>query len=253
MGCNTVYCDVVAAGYLRPIRGMDPRSAEQGLLQILPKIAGLFGARQQIDEEILAACVKIIMKRFPFLGFGELKLAYEMYYAGELEVKGAEMYGGIFNAGNMLKILAAYAIHRRKLIAKYSQITDREQAQLQEEHKAEKHRQFLKSIPDEIEARRPSIESWQDIPSYWFEACIELKIFERPVDSEAVRQMQKRAKAAAVEELKTDFGWGKVSPLNDLPTAFKRRDFAKGFEWRSRNREVVIFMKMYCYEKLFEN
>ena len=112
IGGNAAFCEEVATGCANPIRKLDQKIAEKALLALLPQLSGLFGARVRIERNILARCVKIVLKRFAHLGLNELRQAYEMYYAGELAAPGAEMYGGIFNAGNMSKILAAYSDHR---------------------------------------------------------------------------------------------------------------------------------------------
>ena len=85
---------------------------------------------------------------------------------------------------------------------------------------------------------------------YWFEAGIELGLFERPVDSPAIRQLQKEARNAAQQEVNREAQQGReqagarrkvwVAALRDL-------------EAKIQQREVVIFMKMYVYQKLFNH
>ena len=181
IGGSAAFCEEVATGHNNTIRKMDQEIAENALLSLLPQLSSLFGGRIRIEENVLVGCVKIVLNRFAHLGLNELRQAYEMYYAGELAAPGAEMYAGIFNAGNMTKILAAYSDHRRQLIGKYHQILEAEQVKTKEDEKVRKHQQFLQSIPAEIKAKRPNIQSWRDIPLYWFEAGIELGLFERPV------------------------------------------------------------------------
>ena len=254
MDGNPAFCDVVAQGYHFPIRKMEQETAQKALLALLPRLSEQFGGRHHIKEEVLAACVQIILKKFSHLGLKELPQAYEMYYAGELEVKGAEMYGGIFNAANMMKILAAYSRHRQKLIGQYLRlITAAETEKVEKERQHRKRQQFLAGIPEEIETRRPMIKSWRDIPVYWFEAGIELKLFERPVASGAIRKIQQDAKIAAELELRKTEESGQLKPTDDRRSAFRELDFRRQFENRLRQREVVVFMKMYTFSKLIEN
>ena len=250
IGGKAAFCEVVAAGHASPIRNMDQEAAEKALLALLPQLSGLFGGRVQIERTILAGCIKIVLKKFNHLGLNELYQAYEMYYAGELAATGAEMYAGIFNAGNMTKILAAYSDYRRQLIGKYHQILEAEQTKTKEAEKVRKHKQFLQTIPAEIKAKRLDIQSWRDIPIYWFEAGIELRLFERPVDSPSIRQLQKEARNAARQEVDQE-------AQQDREQAGTRRKIwvaaMRDLEAKVQQREVVIFMKMYVYQKLFNH
>ena len=220
MDGNVAFCDAVAKGYYNPIRKTQREYARKALLVLLPKLSDLFGGRHQIKEEVLAACVEIVLRNFSHLGLEELSVAYELHHRDKLDARDAEMYGGIFNAANMTKILTAYTKYRQKLIAHYLRLTEVAATEKAEkERQDQKRQQFLAGIPAEIEAKRPRIQSWKDIPVYWFEACIELKIFKRPVDSEPIRQLQKKAKIAAELELRKieECGNSDRPKINEVP------------------------------------
>ena len=133
-------------GYYEQIRHTP--NAGGRLIILFGELSKAYGGREVITEYILDQCCTIVMEQFPFLSLDEIEVAYRMWAAGDLETKGsAEMYGGSFNAGQVGKVLGAYAQHRKKIVAEFLRTKDAvEEARAdrtREEHARQKYEDAL--------------------------------------------------------------------------------------------------------------
>ncbi|MCB9288890.1 MAG: hypothetical protein H6560_16400 [Lewinellaceae bacterium] len=114
-GVSPALLDATINGYHNQLRHMPAEKAFARLMMAIKEVAQDYGARQAVLEETFTECVRITRKKFAGLGIGEVREAYRMWAAGELNMrKGeAEMYGGQFNAAQLGKVLAAYMEQRR--------------------------------------------------------------------------------------------------------------------------------------------
>lgn len=134
----------------------------------LPVIAQQYGAREVITPSVLKECVLLVLEKFQAIGINEIREAYRLKASGFLDAPGAEMWGGTFNADQLGKVLTAYLIHRRKIVATI--IEEKERAE--EVDRATKRREdFDRRFPGMIEAAKKEVTDWRDVPEYWYDAA----------------------------------------------------------------------------------
>ena len=168
--CSKDFVSLVAVGHAQQIRHLE-RAAGLILME-LPQVAKMYGGRADIDSEVLKECSKLILEKFGFLSIPEIKEAYRQYSTGEIVVKGAEMYGGEFNASQLGKILGAYSNRRRKVLGMYLREKEEEKEKAAREEKQRIMKAaFDKEFPRMIERAKTEISEWREVPAYWYEAA----------------------------------------------------------------------------------
>lgn len=168
--CSIDFLKIVAAGYAEQIRHI-PNAVGRVLIE-LPQVVKLYGGRQDIDSEVLKECAKLIVEKFGMISVLEIKEAYRQWSTGETNVRGGEMYGGEFNAGQLGKILGAYVEKRKMVLGAYL----REKEEQQERERKDQKRKIMKEafdrqFPQLIEDAKTSITDWRDIPAFWYDAA----------------------------------------------------------------------------------
>lgn len=168
--CSIDFLKIVSAGYAEQIRHV-PNAAGRILIE-LPQVVKLYGGRQDIDSEVLKECAKLIVEKFGMISVLEIKEAYRQWSTGETNIKGAEMYFGEFNAGQLGKILGAYTDRRKKVLGVYlREKEEMQEAQSREEKKRIMKEAFDREFPLMIEAAKLTVTDWRDIPAFWYEAA----------------------------------------------------------------------------------
>lgn len=161
--------EVVVEGYHNQIRKRERMNVRADLIILLPQLAKMYGGSKEIETKTLSEAVRLIFKKFGALSVEEIKEAYRDYYSGELKVKGAEMYGGIFNVGAMAKILGAYKERRRKVLGEYLVMADKERDKIEEEkRKEESMKDFEVQFPILLVKGQEEIKNWRGVPSWWY-------------------------------------------------------------------------------------
>jgi len=154
---------------------MDQAQAS-GLVQLeLHRVAAAYGARNEISAEVFSECTQLILQKFPGLGVNEIREAYRMKAAGELEAlpKGkGEMYGGVFNAEQLGAVLAAYLEQRRKALAAYLRHQQNEmEAAERAQTKARQQEEFNRRFPELIENMKAEAQDWRDCPFWLYQSA----------------------------------------------------------------------------------
>lgn len=150
---------------------MDKTDAYKAIDVVLPTIAMMYGQRTEASDLMWKECIRMVYEKFPYLSVVELKEAYRQWSIGEIEVKGAEMYGGEFNAGQLGKILGAYSERRRKVLGTFL----REKEAAQERLKREERN---RAMQEEFDAKFPAmianakISDWREVPAFWYESAL---------------------------------------------------------------------------------
>lgn len=238
-------------GYACQVRHMDKARAA-GMIQIeLERVAASYGARQDIGEGVFSECTQIIISKFPGIGVNEIREAYRMKAAGELESlpKGkGEMWGGVFNAEQLGAVLAAYMQQRRKALAAYL----RHKAEVMEaaEKEAIRERQrseFERAFPALIEKMKEEAKDWRDCPFYLFEASwkrglIRLEEGEKESIMEDARQLARMEAENAYAEAEESGGRG-IFRMRELRKAMEDE---RGIEARAKTiaRQLTLYRKI---------
>lgn len=184
----------------RRIGQCDRMQVKGELIINIPLIAKSYGARWDINDEVILEAIALIFEKFSYLAVDEIKEAYRQYAAGDLNLgKEAEMWGGEFNVAQMGKILAAYSknvaaikaeIHRQEAALK--------DAKLEEMKREKAASDFEANFWKEFEAKAKSATTWQEIPAFWFAACRRRKWLK--MDKETANEILKRATLIAQKE-----------------------------------------------------
>lgn len=162
-------------GYACQVRHMDKARAA-GMIQIeLERVAASYGARQDIGEGVFSECTQLVISKFPGLGVNEIREAYRMKAAGELESlpKGkGEMWGGVFDAGQLGAVLSAYMEQRRKALGAYLRRRQEDAEKAEKERNArERQAEFDRRFPDIIARMQASAKDWRDCPAHLYEGA----------------------------------------------------------------------------------
>lgn len=164
---------VVAKARAMPIRSMDPAYAIGGITKAVQYVAKHFGARDQIEDEMLNECLREVRQMFGDLGIEEIVHAYRLWAASRFEA--LEMYGGQFNVTQLARVLAGYKKYREGIkqeLARQESITRKiEQDAERERQHQERYAQELANFPTMIEQVKASgsIQRVQKVPVHWYD------------------------------------------------------------------------------------
>lgn len=231
----------VVAGYNSQLRHMEDEDAVDAyLLGEIATVARDYGARDAVPPPIMQECIRLVKGRFIHLGKGEIREAYRAYTVGELQVKGAEMYEGKFNASQLGKILGAYAKQRREVLGGYLNLVHdanlKEQKAAQAAHRAER---FEREFPRLVSEARAAGLNWEAIPVFWFKAALNRDMFlisKAEADqilalAERVMRMRRRA------ELKT-------SPASALMERLNGKQVNPEEQAKNIARKITVYRKL---------
>jgi hypothetical protein len=150
------------------IRSMEVVVAAALIGAELIEIAMQYGNREKIRTEVMNEIVGVVGDKFKFLSPYELRKAYRMWAAGEIEAEA--MYGGQINAKQVGSVLTAYRDKRRADMAAYLIAVDRIRAEeLAEERRQKMREAFESEFPKQLAEAVEGAESWQDIPAFWYD------------------------------------------------------------------------------------
>lgn len=232
------FVHIVAKGHEQQMKHEDELRLKARLIVELPEVAKDYGARNEVRERTLTECVRMVIKKFGHLSIKEIGQAYRMLATGELEVKGAEMYGGDFNAMNLGKTLAAYDDKRKKVLGIY--LRERNKA-LEEEKREQMHRtkqqKFDTEFPLMIEEARAKLKDWREVPAYWYEAAKSRGLIEMSKE-EAWAIFEDAKQLAELEKQEDRSG----NTLVDILRKVEEKD--------ENERAKVIARKLTVYRKL---
>lgn len=171
IGGETV--SAVIAGYQNQIRKLPEVFAKTELIKILPFVAEQYGGRKEIPPHVQAECVRLVLSKFSFIGISEIREAYRMWASSEIKVEGADMYGGFFNAAQLGKILTAYCEQRKKVVAQYSKLKQKEQERTENELRVQRMRdQYEAQFFDLIIEAKTKYTDFRDLPIHWYDTLL---------------------------------------------------------------------------------
>ena len=217
----------------------DGLSIKAKLIITIPQVAKEYGARHEISTHLLTECIRLILKKFRFLAVAEIREAYRMWASGDIQIKGAEMYGGEFNAMQMGKVLSAYLGYRKPVLAKVLDIkTEMEEAADRSEKNRIAKEEFEIQFPKTILAARETITKFSEVVPWWYDSALKRGYF--TITIEQKREIWKSAKhLAAIEKeaRKREERFGKLQIVSMDAT-----DIA-----------VRISQQMVVFEKIIQN
>lgn len=239
-------------GYATQIRNMQPAQAA-GLLQVeLERVAESYGARGQASPTVVSECTQLVMAKFPGLGVNEIREAYRMKAAGELEMpKGkGEMWGGVFNADQLGAILSAYMAQRKKALGAYLRLAEAEKERAEKENSiARKQAAFEAKFPALVEKMKKEARDWRDCPFYLYESARRRGLF-RLEKEEAEGIFQDAIALARMEKQQAyeEASGANVFRLRELHNAMLDQE---GIEARAKvvARQLTLYRKLVLTNK----
>lgn len=208
------------------------------IMIVVGQVARDYGANHAIHPDTYQECVKLVLDKFSYLSLSEIRAAYRMYSAGEIKAKGADMYGGKFNAAQLGKILAAYSADRKPILGNYLRMKEDQTFKEKQTARDEMLKQrFESTFLPMIEKAREEYITFEQVPEYWYKSALDRGLFS--ITSEEGKQIKALADKVTVfisqQERAANLLAAVKSPGN--------------FESRSK----VIARKIAVWEKLIRN
>lgn len=153
---------------------MDKLQAAALIQAELEKVAESYGARLEAGPAVISECTQLIIAKFAGIGVNEIREAYRMKAAGELNIpKGkGEMWGGMFDAGQLGVVLSAYMEQRRKALGAYLRGHQEAAEKAQKERRAqERQAEFDRRFPEIISRMQARAKDWRDCPAHLYEGA----------------------------------------------------------------------------------
>lgn len=152
------------------VRDLEPQDAYNVIGAAINQVATSYGVNEEPAKETLDECIRLIGSKFGHLSPLEIRTAYRMWVAGELQVgKEAEMWGGRINARNLGAVISAYSQYRKKDMAKYlNAIQNATEDEARKAKEAQAKADFEQQFAEELAQAVESMENWKQVKPFWF-------------------------------------------------------------------------------------
>ena len=228
----------IAEGSLNRMEGMGEEAAKAGVVGLIRQIAPTYGATNPVSVETLKECAFLVWRKYRHMGLGEIRMAYRLWVADELDVKGGESFHGNFTVVGMGKVLAGYDKYRQRIRNEYREEEAREE-QRQEAAKAEAMRaEYDRMFPGLVAEGRERYKSWVDAPEHWFDTAIRLEMMPCEHDQELIEQARQYAFVEAENEAENE------------TNRFKRKALFESAIERAEPKEKRIYKKLFVWKYL---
>lgn len=115
---------------------------------------------QKTEEMVFDECVEFMVERFGMLNIGEIRQAFRLAAAGELENVTLEAYFGTFTVGMLGKLLFAYCEYRKRVVA--------------EVVAAEKLAEYAETV--ELRSEKHDLTNWSEKRLAWLRGKEDLSV-----------------------------------------------------------------------------
>ena len=233
----------VAGYYQNQIRHLDSTTARRMVMAGIIKAASNYGAREPVNDQ-MKEMIEIVLTKFSFLSPDEIIEAFRQKAAGEFKVKGAEAYGGVFNAELLGKVLSGYNDNRKKVMAAYlrAKQTTEERAKRRNDRETKK-KEFYSNFPEKVRAAMGEINYYQDVPVFWYDTAEELGWI-----NFSKEQKKEYWERAAVEIEKE-----KKARIEDSVGRQAKSLIEAEYENNAKGKQISISKKMMFFELCLQN
>lgn len=242
---SATFVEFVAKCHRQQIRHSDRVTTIARLMSEVRAISSEYGARREIEPELAQECMKFIFEKFGHLAVDEIRQAYRMWASEELEIKGAEFYGGSFNVAQIGKVLAAYNEKRKVVLGNYLRIVQEEKERIeQEKREQEMKARFEIEFPARLMKAKETITDWREVPEYFYDSIQKrwgIK-FEPGEAQEIFEDAKEIARLEIAGTLADSFSGG-------LKARFEAMEREKSFEEIAK----VIARKIAVFRKIIKN
>ena len=240
-GVSSDKVEVALVGYQNKIRQLPKEEAAIKVTALVKQIAKKYGARQSIEKDVLNECVNLILEKFNLLGLHEIIEAYRLWTVGDITVKGGEMYGGVFHAGQIGRVLAAYTENRALIVGKYLTIKyEADKKRRKEAEQAAKKEQYEAEFVSYL--ANWSGQSWKDVPYHWYDTCLKRNMIQYAPGEK--RQIWEKAQQLASQEI--------THEAEDEGNIFRKAALQHQFDCNVEDRAIVIARKLTVFRKVLD-
>lgn len=240
-GVSSDKVEVALTGYQNKIRQLSKEEAAVKVTALVKHIAKAYGARAAIEPKVLEETVNLILEKFSILGLHEIIEAYRLWTIGEFTVKGGEMYAGVFHAGQIGRVLAAYTESRALIVGKYLTMKyEADKKRRKEEEEAAKKAQYEAEFVSYIAGW--SGQSWRDVPYHWYDTCLKRNMIQYAPGEK--RKIWEKAQQLAKLEI--------THEAEDEGNIFRKASLQHQFECNVEDRAIVIARKLTVFQKVLD-
>ena len=223
------------------MRKMEFEELDQLLDMELAFLAKEYGARKNIEPNVLAECTELVKQDFMHYGLAEIRSAYRAWVSGK--IGGDKMWGGEFNAAQLGSVLTNYEDYRRNVINAYKaeeNRLNREKARVLEQERTQaKYNATFHLMLNEYKQK---CTSWQDTPHWLWTQCRKRELIK--FDEGEAKQIKLEALEIAKKQIEAE----KVAAKFKDP--LRSKSIIKEMDGRLEVRACVIAGQITVYRKL---
>jgi hypothetical protein len=242
-------------GMVYPFRGMQENEFKNACkAEVVYSAYTYLGIQESKDDkEVIGECVRFVKEKFAFIGSGEIRQAFSMCAAGELDVQ-LRAYYGILTVDLIGKVLSAYREYRKMQVAEIERLKelelqkakDAERAILNQKAREKNFEDVQKTLFGEL-----VFESWEKIPVYWADAALEIlqltperkkEIWVKSIDLAIRKKEQEREDKSASGKLLD------AKNLNTLLEKYKEGEFSAVNDIKAS--ATAIYSKLLVWENI---
>jgi len=217
------------------IANLDQKDAYKQTLNVISSVFPMYGIDG--DFAFYANIAKEIVKIFGQIAANEIEIAFRLFSAESLELDSDIKFYGKANMHTIGKILNAYMVYRRRIIASHDNEIAALRHQKDMEERGQKEREKLYAeFPTMI--KDFAGKTFNDVPLYWYDLCVQFNMI--TYEEGEKRELWEEAQAIALKEPPESL---------DLMTI---RSHAKIIEQGNMKRAVVIAQKLAVWRKVIK-
>jgi hypothetical protein len=130
-----------------PIGHFDSATACEAIGMVLSDVYKMMNSKDHLDQGALANMISWVRFNYKYLHPLEVKVAYDMYLAGQLKV---QYLGSQLNQSNLAKLLNTYVEYKTRLLKSIEELNKSKETKKEDKNSPEKlrekHIEFLKTV-----------------------------------------------------------------------------------------------------------
>lgn len=216
--------EIIIKGYHFPIRSLQNNEVE--LSVVVSYLTEKYGGRKSLDKFTIKTIVEDLILDWSHFGIDEISLAFRMWAKGELNVTGAEIYGGEINTLPFNRILKAFQIERNKILKEYTEFMNKREFEAEQAAKrAEEMAKIDKMFDHEIKHEVEKCETYDKIPKWVLDQIAKRKMLRvSPVIQSETKERAKQIVQAECESEASDLKINLNTYMQQLESTIEARE-----------------------------
>jgi hypothetical protein len=215
------------------IANIDSKEAYKQILSMISSVFPMYGIDG--DLQFYGNIAKEIVRTFGQIAANEIEIAFRLFSAQSLDLDEDVKFYGKANMHTIGKILNAYMVYRRRIIASHDSEIEQQRHMADLEQRQAKAREELEHNFGSLLANFTG-KHWEDVPLFWYDICIRKELITY-ADGEKMALWQEAQEIARTEP-----------PLDKNMQSI--RDHARKLEQGNQKRAVVIAQKLAVWRKV---